>query len=283
MLRVMEENVTELCVMLLFRSLQQVGRRRVALRTSRAMSSSAEGVPEDEDEGQEEVGEHVPWWRRRQLQPREDWEAVRVDEVLEDMVGGAEELSRGWVRGRGWVSVERLLGHPLLGGVSFGTFERMAKAGGPTAPRYELVQDQAGWWIRRTGTNADPVWTLVPSLAAGTVAVHGTTWDAWGRIAQRGLSRMDSEYITFGKYAQGAMVAGMDRPCEVLVYVDIAAALNDGGLKFYRGPGDQYATPGNGLGIVGRKWITEVVRVSVAIRDARASPSHQSPSISLLQ
>lgn len=78
------------------------------------------------------------------------------------------------------------------------------------------------------GIDAD----LVPitSIEQCPVAVHGTYLDAWPKIqSSGGLSPMGREHVHFAKGLPGdsKVISGMRTNVQVLVYLDVAAALKD--------------------------------------------------------
>eukprot|EP01113_Clastostelium_recurvatum_P049313 TRINITY_DN9116_c0_g1_i1.p1 TRINITY_DN9116_c0_g1~~TRINITY_DN9116_c0_g1_i1.p1 ORF type:complete len:303 (+),score=74.42 TRINITY_DN9116_c0_g1_i1:191-1099(+) len=62
------------------------------------------------------------------------------------------------------------------------------------------------------------------------VVVHGTYFKAWPAIKRLGLSRMKRNHIhmALGVFGADHVISGMRRSCELLIFIDLAAALQDG-------------------------------------------------------
>lgn len=70
----------------------------------------------------------------------------------------------------------------------------------------------------------------IKSVEECPVAVHGTYLEAWPKIrASGGLSPMGREHVHFAKGLPGSaqVISGMRRDVQVLMYLDVAAALRD--------------------------------------------------------
>lgn len=102
---------------------------------------------------------------------------------------------------------------------------------------------------------------LTPVLRAdeAPVVVHGTNRRAWSGIKGRGLSRMKRNHIHFapGLPGESGVISGMRSSCQVLVYINLKKALEDG-FKFYRSANDVILCPGNEEGILPVKYFAEV-------------------------
>ncbi|KAF7290535.1 hypothetical protein MIND_01293400 [Mycena indigotica] len=177
-----------------------------------------------------------PWYLRKKKRPSPD--ADKVKSALDD-VADPELPSGDSKRDGGWVNVERLLKHPLLSQVKFKTLEAMAaKTGSSIDPEFELVHEPRGagmtWWFRRSPergvSHVMETGFLKPTSLhwKGTVAIHGTTEEAWEKIRNEGISCMGKGLISLGLYAHGAIVAGMNHPSPILVYIDVQKAWKNG-------------------------------------------------------
>uniref|UniRef100_A0A7S1KLI4 2'-phosphotransferase n=1 Tax=Percolomonas cosmopolitus TaxID=63605 RepID=A0A7S1KLI4_9EUKA len=65
--------------------------------------------------------------------------------------------------------------------------------------------------------------------------IHGTYREKWQSIATSGLSRMSRQHIHFasGMPGENGVISGMRSSCQVIVFVDMEAAMKDG-IKFFR-------------------------------------------------
>ena len=92
-------------------------------------------------------------------------------------------------------------------------------------------------------------------------AVHGTTARAWALIEQCGhLSRMDRKHIHLASvdWEDTSMVSGMRRSSDVLLYVDLRKAMEDGGLSFFISANHVILTPGDEHGQLPLTFVKDV-------------------------
>ena len=90
--------------------------------------------------------------------------------------------------------------------------------------------------------------------------LHGTYYKSWSLIKQRGLNKMRRLHIHFAKGLpqDGNVVSGMRTTCELVIYLDILAALN-AGLKFYLSENGVILTPGDNEGYLDKRFFSSVV------------------------
>jgi len=103
--------------------------------------------------------------------------------------------------------------------------------------RYSLIEEGGVWLIRANqGHSIKTVkLELEPLTYAKQVpmAVHGTNTKAWEIIQTQGLSRMNRNHIHLAQGFPGdAVISGMRHSAQILIYIDLSAALA-AGLKFY--------------------------------------------------
>ena len=92
-------------------------------------------------------------------------------------------------------------------------------------------------------------------------AVHGTTARAWALIEQCGyLSRMARKHIHLASvdWDDATMVSGMRRSSEVLLYVDLQMAIEEGGLAFFISSNRVILTPGDDHGRLPLTFVNRV-------------------------
>lgn len=90
------------------------------------------------------------------------------------------------------------------------------------------------------------------------MAVHGTTVEAWKRIATEGISKMSRQHIHMAQGIGGlSAMSGIRSSSRVLVYIDIQKALA-AGLKFYLSSNGVVLTPGNDHGILEPQFFERV-------------------------
>lgn len=87
------------------------------------------------------------------------------------------------------------------------------------------------------------------------IVVHGTYRAAWENIRKQGLSRCKRQHIHFSK-GNGA-VSGMRGNCQVLIYIDLASALDDG-FQFFESANGVILTAGDKDGFLPFKYFSAV-------------------------
>lgn len=101
---------------------------------------------------------------------------------------------------------------------------------------------------------------LTPLLPQGLpVAVHGTFYPAYEAIVESGcLSRMGRNHIHLAA-AETGVVSGMRADAEVLVFVDVVRAVEEGGLKFWTSANGVVLTEGDKEGRLGLEFVQKIV------------------------
>lgn len=94
--------------------------------------------------------------------------------------------------------------------------------------------------------------------------IHGTYNSCIDIIKKDGLSRMNRQHIhiTTGSMELGEVKSGFRKNCDILVYLDVKQAINDG-FKFYISKNGVILTEGNSKGYLPSKYITKVISKSV--------------------
>jgi len=90
--------------------------------------------------------------------------------------------------------------------------------------------------------------------------IHGTYFEALPSILKEGLSKMGRTHIHFttGLPSDKTVISGMRRSCEVLVYLDLEAALRDN-YKFYVSANNVILSPGDNKGYIPPKYFKKLV------------------------
>jgi len=98
--------------------------------------------------------------------------------------------------------------------------------------------------------------------------IHGTFWKAWEKIKTHGLklqqqrTHLHFQPGTLGKGCEPSdLVKRFRNNCEVLVYVDLARAL-DGGIKFHKSSNNVVLTKGDRYGRVPSRFFLKAVHIS---------------------
>ncbi|KAK4179800.1 putative tRNA 2'-phosphotransferase 1 [Triangularia setosa] len=140
----------------------------------------------------------------------------------------------------------------------------------------ETSTDPRDWLIRANQGHSIPLSseTLLKPLAVTAdpsrgelpipeVVVHGTYFAFWPLIKESGgLKRMGRNHVHFSTGLpedDDSVVSGMRKDAELLVYVDVAKAIKDGGLTFWMSENGVVLTEGDQEGKVGLEYFKEVV------------------------
>ncbi|XP_067031889.1 tRNA 2'-phosphotransferase 1-like isoform X1 [Acropora muricata] len=92
--------------------------------------------------------------------------------------------------------------------------------------------------------------------------IHGTYRDCWEQIEVQGLSKMKRNHIHFaiGEPGEDGVISGIRGSCEILIYINLKKALNDG-FKFYRSANNVILCPGNEEGFLPPCYFQRVCQI----------------------
>lgn len=91
------------------------------------------------------------------------------------------------------------------------------------------------------------------------IAVHGTLYPSYEAILASGhLSRMTRNHIHFAT-AETGVISGIRHNSEVLIFVDIKRAVEEGGLKFWMSANGVVLTEGDAQGRLGLEYVNRIV------------------------
>ncbi|KAJ7029788.1 phosphotransferase KptA/Tpt1 [Mycena alexandri] len=176
-------------------------------------------------------------------------------------------LLRHGAKKRGPPYSGQMLRHRSLRGLDFATLESIVSQ--DQKSRYHLVNEggaveNSSWWIRANQGHSmtDIILDLkrITSASEIPMAVHGTSMVAWRMISDRGLSRMSRNHIHLAQGFAGDVISGMRSSSEVLIFIDVARAL-DADIQFYLSSNGVVLTPGNDSGYLERRFFSRVERV----------------------
>jgi 2'-phosphotransferase len=139
--------------------------------------------------------------------------------------------------------------------------------------RFELKEEKGVWLIKATQGHSLPVKDLalkpirsITDLPRG-VAIHGTYLRSWKTIRTEGLSRMTRNHIHFSaslpdaKDGSDAVVSGLRGNAEVLIYLNVASALEDG-IDLFLSANNVILSPGFQDGTIPPQYFLAVVSSS---------------------
>ena len=101
--------------------------------------------------------------------------------------------------------------------------------------------------------------TELTLATAPPLALHGTYQRSWETIRTMGLSKMGRQHVHMARDLPGesGVISGMRASCQVLVYVDVHAAIQ-AGMRFFESANGVLLTDGFG-GVVPPRFITRAV------------------------
>ncbi|KAI8073903.1 phosphotransferase KptA/Tpt1 [Gongronella butleri] len=189
-------------------------------------------------------------------------EEIRISKLLSYILRHGAVKEKLELRPDGFLRLDDLLARPKLKGVTLETVQYIVKNN--DKQRFTLVQDDdtqewliranQGHSLRQVAVDMEQLTTALPTV------IHGTTLENWEKIKKsQGLSRMNRNHIhcAAGLPDDPNVKSGMRKTSEVLVYIDMAAALNDG-IQFHRSSNGVILTDGKN-GTLGAAYFAKVV------------------------
>lgn len=140
----------------------------------------------------------------------------------------------------------------------------------PKAPILPIMSAQApddasALWIRANQGHTLKVDDLemkpITDPSEVACAVHGTDQRAWENIKEQGLSRMARNHIHLASGRPGAsgVISGMRNSSQILIFIDLAAAMANG-ILFYLSTNGVILTAGNKEGYIPPVYFSSVER-----------------------
>ncbi|KAG8688930.1 hypothetical protein FRC08_011186 [Ceratobasidium sp. 394] len=129
----------------------------------------------------------------------------------------------------------------------------------------EVPESTAVLWIRANQGHTLKVNDLelkpVTDPAEISCAVHGTTLKAWQSIESQGLSRMQRNHIHLasGRPGESGVISGMRVSSQMLIFIDVAAAMA-AGILFHISSNGVILTTGDDSGFIPPKFFASVER-----------------------
>ncbi|XP_048586209.1 tRNA 2'-phosphotransferase 1 isoform X2 [Nematostella vectensis] len=92
--------------------------------------------------------------------------------------------------------------------------------------------------------------------------IHGTYLNSWQSIKKQGLSRMARNHIHFAPGVPGeeGVISGMRSSCQLLIYINLKKALNDG-YEFFTSTNNVILCPGNVDGLLPPCYFDQVIQL----------------------
>jgi 2'-phosphotransferase len=202
-------------------------------------------------------------WRRRDDPPD-----IQLSRRLSSLLRHRAQEAGVSVGADGFAAVADVLALPRLAGVTVDDVRRVVR----NDAKQRFALDEAGGRIRArqghtmTAVKSDALLRRVDAATAGRFAacVHGTRRSAWAAIAVDGLRRMARNQIHFAQGVPGepGIVSGLRESAEVLIFVDLRGAVEDG-VPFFVSDNGVLLSPGvefrGNAGCVPPRYFTRVV------------------------
>ncbi|XP_070578926.1 tRNA 2'-phosphotransferase 1-like [Ptychodera flava] len=127
----------------------------------------------------------------------------------------------------------------------------------PESNKLQICANQ-GHTIKVEGLQLTPI----TDPAQYPTVTHGTYWKAWEIIREQGLSKMRRNHIHFAPGVPGdeGVISGMRNSCEVLIFLDMEKALEDG-LEFFISANNVILSSGNVDGLILPKYIKDAIQL----------------------
>lgn len=175
----------------------------------------------------------------------------------------------------GFVHVDFILNQPYFQKlkVDFNIISRIVEQPYDNVKRFYMARDNVGAWKIRAlqghTVNIQKL-DLVPVTLDDTMqmpfVIHGTFWKAWEKIKTSGLKLvLGKQYLHFqaGKLGSSTkeLVQNFRHNCEVLVYIDLAKALQFG-ICFWRSNNNVIITQGDNHNRISARFFLKAVHIS---------------------
>jgi RNA:NAD 2'-phosphotransferase (TPT1/KptA family) len=170
------------------------------------------------------------------------------------------------LRPGGFVYVDELLRGPQCHGYTMSDVKRVVN--GDKKGRFTLQGDFATDRLKicaNQGHTMEVEAFDLREILGGTdpdmVVIHGTNRAAWDKIRGEGLSRMGRKHIHFapGEPGGSGVISGMRESCEVMIYLHLQKAIQDG-LEFFQSSNEVILCAGNRDGIISPCYFEKVVQ-----------------------
>ncbi|KAJ7505297.1 KptA family-domain-containing protein [Mycena galericulata] len=193
---------------------------------------------------------------------------VRVSKTLSWILRHGAKSEGLAMRPDGYVKVTDLLANPKLKTLDLEALHGIVQA--DSKQRYSLIFEEGSdsgagtWWMKANqGHSIKSVKLDLQSIASVSdipsgIAVHGTTMEAWESISTQGLSKMKRNHIHLAQGVAGDnVISGMRGSSQVLIFIDVQRALDEG-IKFFLSDNGVILTEGNEHGILKTQYFIRV-------------------------
>ncbi|XP_072031619.1 tRNA 2'-phosphotransferase 1-like [Amphiura filiformis] len=173
----------------------------------------------------------------------------------------------------GYINVKDLLAHKIFKGYTLDDIKHVAASN--DKQRFSLRNNTSTWLLQICANQGhsfelpDLELTPITDAAGYPTIIHGTYFKPWDVIQKRysvltsqGLKRMKRTHIHFaqGEPGEDGVISGMRASCQVMIFLNLQKALQDG-LHFFLSKNGVVLSPGDANGIIHPKYFSQVLRV----------------------
>jgi 2'-phosphotransferase len=196
---------------------------------------------------------------------REMSESVVLSKKLSKTLRHAAVQMKLKIGSDGYVMLDELLRHQMFRGTTVDAIRSIVESS--DKKRFELTEIDGILFIRAAQGHSlkciDDEELLVEVLDSADIpiCVHGTYKKFLPLIMDSGLNRMKRNHIHMagGIPEEDEVISGMRKSCEVVLHIDVKAAM-EAGIRFFKSSNDVILTQGlNNSGILPAEFISQVV------------------------
>ncbi|XP_041467596.1 tRNA 2'-phosphotransferase 1-like [Lytechinus variegatus] len=167
----------------------------------------------------------------------------------------------------GYVLVKDLLAHKMFQGYTEADIRRVVASN--EKQRFSLKTHEETGDLMICANQGHSFEVPEPELEPITYAsryptvIHGTFFRHWDQIRREGLRRMNRTHIHFAQGEPGAdgVISGMRKSCQIMIFIDLHAAMQDG-IKFFLSKNGVILSPGDRNGILRTRYFRRVLQVN---------------------
>lgn len=168
------------------------------------------------------------------------------------------------VRPDGYVKIDDLTS---LNGFQMLTLENLKKIEADCEKqRFKIIEEDGVYYMRANqghsmpGINAEDLLTRVEDPSEVPNCIHGTYLKYWDPIRDTGLSKMGRHNIHFttSEVQNDEARSGFRKSCDLLIFVDVARAMQDG-CAFFRSANNVILSPGFD-GVIPSQYFSQVIK-----------------------
>lgn len=164
----------------------------------------------------------------------------------------------------GFICIDELLSLPQMKDISFEMIKKVVDEN--EKKRFELKQYGTKYFIRASQGHSKDMENIIDDnkllkkiTTPLPICIHGTNKKAWTTIQKDGLKVMNRMHIHFTSKLPNdkTIISGMRNDCNVIIYIDMNKAMNDG-IEFFMSSNEVILSKGNN-GVIEPKYFDKVM------------------------